>query len=110
MPKNMTLDSSRNSLNSLFGGALAHIACYMETGCYRSAYLAKLVLEQIARADGCGDLRHEAAQLIDVLESKAGLPAEIPHRPPRFVAKRYSALSRDVGADSIRSFWKESPR
>jgi hypothetical protein len=53
----------------VLAGALAHLATHMENGCHRSAYLAVMLLEQIA-ADPMADahLRQHAWQLIDILE------------------------------------------
>lgn len=56
----------------LLSGALAHLSQYLNTGCYRSAYLARMVLEQVAETTNDEDLRQEAARLIDAIESKAG--------------------------------------
>ena len=49
----------------LLSGALAHLSQYLNTGCYRSAYLARMVLEQVAETTNDEDLRQEAARLID---------------------------------------------
>lgn len=53
----------------MIAGALAHLATHMETGCPRAAYLAAMLLEQVAN-DGGADthLRHHARQLVDILE------------------------------------------
>lgn len=56
----------------LLSGALAHLSQYLNTGCYRSAYLARMVLEQVAETTNDEDLRQEASRLIDAIESKAG--------------------------------------
>lgn len=53
----------------ILAGALAHLAQHMENGCLRSAYLAAMLLEQIAvdpRVDA--HLRQHAQQLVEVLE------------------------------------------
>ena len=61
----------------LLSGALAHLSQYLNTGCYRSAYLARMVLEQVAETTNDEDLRQEAARLIDAIESKAGAQGRI---------------------------------
>lgn len=53
----------------LLAGALAHLAQHMENACPRSAYLAIMLLEQIAentKADAY--LRQHAQQLVEILE------------------------------------------
>ena len=53
----------------ILAGALAHLAQHLENGCLRSAYLAAMLLEQIAvdpRVDG--HLRRHALQLVEILE------------------------------------------
>ncbi len=53
----------------MLSGALAHLAQHMENGCPRSAYLAVMLLEQIA-ADPRADrhLRQHSQQLAEILE------------------------------------------
>lgn len=53
----------------MVAGALAHLATHMETGCTRSAYLASMLLEQIAN-DGEADehLRQHARELSEILK------------------------------------------
>ena len=53
----------------ILAGALAHLAQHMESGCPRSAYLAAMLLEQIA-VDPSADthLRQHARQLVEILE------------------------------------------
>lgn len=53
----------------MVAGALAHLATHMATGCPRSAYLAAMLLEQVAN-DGEADahLRTHARQLVEILE------------------------------------------
>ncbi len=53
----------------MVAGALAHLATHMETGCPRAAYLAAMLLEQVAN-DTASDahLRRHARELIDILE------------------------------------------
>lgn len=53
----------------MLAGALAHLATHMESGCPRAAYLAAMLLEEIAtdpQADS--HLRRHARQLVDILE------------------------------------------
>lgn len=53
----------------MIAGALAHLAKHMETGCPRAAYLAAMLLEQIANDAGADDhLRAHARDLVDILE------------------------------------------
>lgn len=52
----------------ILAGALAHLAQHMENGCPRSAYLAAMLLEQIAldlKVDS--HLRQHAQQLVEIL-------------------------------------------
>lgn len=53
----------------MVAGALAHLATHMETGCPRAAYLASMLLEQIAN-DGEADdhLRRHARELVEILK------------------------------------------
>lgn len=53
----------------MLAGALAHLAQHMESGCQRAAWLAAMLLEQVA-ADPNADthLRQHALQLVDILE------------------------------------------
>ena len=53
----------------MVAGALAHLAKHMETGCPRSAWLAAMLLENLAN-DGDADahLRAHARELVDILE------------------------------------------
>ena len=72
----------------LLSGALAHLAHYLNTGCYRSAYLARMVLEQVAETTDDEDLNREAARLIDAIDNKAGDHGRIAaHRAPRAAAR-----------------------
>lgn len=53
----------------MVAGALAHLARHMETGCPRAAYLAAMLLEQIANDEEAdAHLRAHARQLVDILE------------------------------------------
>lgn len=53
----------------MVAGALAHLARHMETGCQRSAYLAAMLLEQIANDTDADDhLRHHARELVEILD------------------------------------------
>lgn len=53
----------------MVAGALAHLARHMETGCPRAAYLAALLLEQVANDTDADDhLREHARDLVEVLE------------------------------------------
>ena len=59
----------------ILAGVLAHLAQYLENGCPRSAYLAALLLEQIATAPGAdAHLCRYAQQLVETLE-------RVPSRP-----------------------------
>lgn len=53
----------------MIAGALAHLAKHMETGCPRAAYLAAMLLENLAD-DRAADahLRAHARELVDILE------------------------------------------
>lgn len=55
--------------NRMLAGALAHLAQHMESACPRAAYLAAMLLEQVA-ADPRSDthLRQHALQLVEILE------------------------------------------
>jgi hypothetical protein len=56
----------------MIAGALAHLATHMETGCQRAAYLAAMLLDQIACDAGADDhLRTHARALVDLLEGEA---------------------------------------
>ncbi len=73
----------------LLSGALARLTQYLNTGCYRSAYLARMVLEQVAETTNDEDLRQEASRLIDAIESKAGNQGRIAAHPmPRSNARQ----------------------
>lgn len=53
----------------MVAGALAHLAKHMETGCPRSAYLAAMLLENLANDDEAdAHLRAHARELVDILE------------------------------------------
>lgn len=53
----------------MVAGALAHLAKHMETGCPRSAYLAAMLLEQVANdAEADAHVRAHARELVDILE------------------------------------------
>lgn len=53
----------------MLAGALAHLAQHMESGCPRAAYLATMLLEQIADdAKTDAHLRQHALQLVEILE------------------------------------------
>jgi hypothetical protein len=53
----------------MVAGALAHLATHMETGCPRAAYLASMLLEQIADDVKADDhLRHHARELVEILK------------------------------------------
>ncbi len=53
----------------MVAGALAHLARHMETGCQRSAYLAAMLLEQIANdAEADEHLRRHARELVEILD------------------------------------------
>ena len=59
----------------ILAGVLAHLAQYLENGCPRSAYLAALLLEQIATAPGTdAHLCRYAQHLVETLE-------RVPSRP-----------------------------
>lgn len=71
----------------ILAGALAHLAQHMESGCPRSAYLATMLLEQIA-LDPSADtyLRQHARQLVEILErgpSQSATNDRVPGQPPR---------------------------
>ena len=73
----------------LLSGALAHLTQYLNTGCYRSAYLARMVLEQVAETTNDEDLKQEASRMIDAIESKAGNQGRIAAHPmPRSNARQ----------------------
>ena len=60
----------------ILAGALAHLAQHMESGCPRSAYLAAMLLEQIAVDPGADThLRQHARQLVEILERSPGQSA-----------------------------------
>ncbi len=63
------LMSESQSPARMVAGALAHLARHMETGCPRAAYLAAMLLEQVAN-DGEADahLRAHARELVEILE------------------------------------------
>jgi hypothetical protein len=53
----------------IVAGALAHLARHMETGCQRSAYLAAMLLEEVANdTDADGHLRRHARELVEILD------------------------------------------
>ncbi len=53
----------------MVAGALAHLARHMETGCPRAAYLAAMLLEQVANdGEADGHLRAHARELVEILE------------------------------------------
>ena len=58
------------SPSRLLAGALAHLAQHMEHGCPRAAYLAAMLLQQIADDASTDDhLRVHARQLVEILET-----------------------------------------
>lgn len=71
------LDPNEHQQPSLhiLAGVLAHLSQYMENGCPRSAYLAAMLLEQIAAAPATDDhLRRYARQLVEILERPPSRP------------------------------------
>lgn len=70
--------TSNPNLQLLFSGALAHLAHYLDSGCERSAYLARLVLEQLAESSGDRNLGREIDLLIEALENRADLASAVP--------------------------------
>jgi hypothetical protein len=53
----------------MVAGALAHLARHMETGCPRAAYLAAMLLEQVANdSEADAHLRAHARELVEILE------------------------------------------
>lgn len=57
------------SPSRMVAGALAHLATHMESGCQRAAYLAAMLLEQVANDASADDhLRRHARELVDILE------------------------------------------
>lgn len=53
----------------MVAGALAHLARHMETGCPRAAYLAAMLLEQVAfDPEADPHLREHARELFEILE------------------------------------------
>lgn len=89
MIDNRLLDAERRVTQKLFSGALAHLAQFLDTGCHRSVYLARMVLDQLMQSSTDANLRREAGLLIDVLENKAdAYSTHAAHRatPPRAVS------------------------
>ena len=80
-----TADSPRGApaeeaLHNLIAGALEHLACHVQTGRAKSALLAAMLLDHLARdPDVTVALRLRAQHLRDVLEDR--LP-ELPVSPP----------------------------
>lgn len=77
----------------IVAGALAHLARHMETGCARSAYLAAMLLEQVANdAEADDHLRTHARELVDILdrdrEREAGAAGAERYRPAPHAAAR----------------------
>jgi hypothetical protein len=67
----------------ILAGVLAHLSQYMENGCPRSAYLAALLLEQIATApETDAHLSRHALQLVETLE-KAPYPPQDDDMSPK---------------------------
>lgn len=57
----------------MVAGALAHLARHMETGCPRSAWLAAMLLEQVAGdPEADAHLRNHARELVEILEHDDG--------------------------------------
>lgn len=53
----------------MVAGALAHLATHTETGCPRAAYLAAMLLEQVANdPEADGHLRAHARELVEILD------------------------------------------
>jgi len=76
---NTTLPTAVQPPSRMVAGALAHLAKHMETGCQRSAYLAAMLLEQVAN-DGEADdhLRRHARELVEILDRDGDLGREQP--------------------------------
>ena len=54
-------------------GALAHLARHMETGCQRSAYLAAMLLQNVANDPEADEhLRRHARELVEILDRDYG--------------------------------------
>ena len=81
----------RQTAVRILAGALAHLAQHMESGCPRSAYLAAMLLEQIA-LDPSSDshLRQHARQLVEILERGPSQSASNDRAPglPRFEGRQ----------------------
>lgn len=76
----------------MVAGALAHLAKHMETGCPRAAYLAAMLLEQVANdVEADAHLRAHARELVDILERDDGQDQD-------GVPSRRSAERRDPAA------------
>lgn len=77
----------RQTAVRILAGALAHLAQHMESGCPRSAYLAAMLLEQIALDPSTDShLRQHARQLIEILErcpNQSATTDRAPGQPPR---------------------------
>lgn len=86
----------------MLAGALAHLATHMTSTCPRAAYLAAMLLEEIAtdpRADS--HLRRHARQLVDILErdplhapAHAPISNVAPDTPPALGSRRWSEQKR----------------
>lgn len=72
----------------MVAGALAHLARHMETGCPRAAFLAAMLLEQVATdPEADGHLRAHARELVEILEREGE------HEPrPDATAEREPAI------------------
>lgn len=60
---------TKHSPARMVAGALAHLARHMATGCPRAAYLAAMLLNEVANdPEADGHLRAHARELVEILE------------------------------------------
>jgi hypothetical protein len=78
-----SIESGSNGRADLMTAVIEHLACYIQTGRPRSARLAILLLDRLARDGGTDDtLRERCHQLSEVLEGREEEPQVRPASSP----------------------------
>lgn len=73
--------SETQVIQRLISGAIAHLTQYLDDGCYRSAYLATMLLERLADVSSDRVLSQQARLLVEMLERKANEALCMPRYP-----------------------------
>jgi hypothetical protein len=79
----------------LMAGIIEHLACYIQSGRPRSAHLAALLLDRLARDNALDEsLRDQCKSLIDVLIEQPGRPSAVLDRLTQAPARPWLVWER----------------